>query len=348
MIAPTHQTQELSELAEQSARLLGLYAGYLGTWTIELGLRAGLIRSLAARSGGATSGELASDLGLDAEYVEVWCHAAFAASLVDLTDDGRYVLMPQLATLLLDADAPEYLGGVARACVALRETFVDLRRFVRSGQRKARNRVGTEWIAAASDMSLPFYQHLAGTVVPKMPSVAQALHDGGRVLDLTCGTCAGLSRVARAFPNATFTAVDGDWYSIEQARVILREQNLTDRFDLIHGNAESLRPSREHDVAIVNLALHGALDIARVIEVARDALRPGGTLLVSVLPTPGTVEARRNHLAQVVYGMQYFKALLGDRMLPICRIETLLERTGFRDIGVIEVASLQTVIFGTR
>ena len=69
---------------------------------------------------------------------------------------------------------------------------------------------------------------------------------------------------------------------------------------------------------------------------------------MSVLPTPGTVEARRNHLAQVVYGMQYFKALLGDRMLPICRIETLLERTGFRDIGVIEVASLQTVIFGTR
>ncbi len=47
-MATTAPTVIQPELAQQSAKLMGHYAGYLGTWTIELGLRAGLLEELAS------------------------------------------------------------------------------------------------------------------------------------------------------------------------------------------------------------------------------------------------------------------------------------------------------------
>jgi len=278
MTVPTQQTPEQAERARVGTRLLELVAGYLGTWTIELGLRAGLIRSLADTPKGATSRELAAGLALDAEYVDVWCHAAAAAGLVDLTADDRYILTPHLATLLLDADASEYLGGLVRTCVGLRETFVDLRRSVRSGQRKGPSGLSTESIAAVNDMSVPFYQRLAADVIPHLPSVERDVRSGGRVLDLTCGTCAGLIRLALAFPEATFTAVDADWYSIEQARPIVREHGVMDRFQLLHSAPASsaiVNPGTPRQ-GLSAPALPSIKSVSAPSSVPPDAPRPSG------------------------------------------------------------------------
>jgi SAM-dependent methyltransferase len=333
--------------AEQSAKLLGHYTGYLATWTIELGLRHGLLALLASRPEGASAESLAAELGLDPLYTQVWSRSAYAAGLLELADDGAYRLGPHFGTLLLNSDAPGYLGGLARVFTALRETFLDLRTFLPSGQREWWSDMSPEWIAAVGDTGQVFYRRMLDLVIPKLPAVEAVLRDGGQVLDLACGVLHGPIKIAQTYPAARFTAVDGDPYTLELARQNLAAERLTDRFELLASPLEQLDLPAVHDLAIINISLHEARDPARVVAAARQALRPGGTFLVSEFPFPDRLEACRTLPAQIMCGIQYFEAHIGCQLLSTARFVELLESAGFDDVGVIEVTPVHVVIHGT-
>ena len=336
------------DLAQQSAKLLGHYAGYLATWTINLGLRAGLLEELAGRSEGVSADTLAADLGLDPLYTRVWCRSAYAAGVLDLTDGQAYTLAPHLATLLLNSDAPGYLGGLARVFVALRETFLDLREFIKTGQRKWWSDMSPEWIAAVGDAGQAFYRRLLNLAVPQLPAVQATLERGGTVLDLACGVCHGPAKIARAYPATTFIAVDGDAYTLELAAQNLETHGVRERFELIHSPLEDLTLDGVADLAIINISLHEARDIERVVANARRALRPGGTFLVSEFPFPETLEACRTLPAQIMSGIQYFEAHIGCQLLPTSRFMELLEDADFREVGSIDVTPVHVVVHGTK
>jgi ubiquinone/menaquinone biosynthesis C-methylase UbiE len=336
------------ELPQQSAKLLGHYAGYLATWTIELGLRAGLFAELAAHEDGAPADDLAERLGLDPLYTSVWCRSAYAAGLLELVDGRRYALAPHIATLLLDSDAPGYLGGIARTFVALRESFLDYRELLRTGRREWWSDFDPEWIAAVGDSGQAFYRRMLNLVIPRLPAVEARLQAGARVLDLACGTCNGPVKIARSYPRATVTGVDGDAYTLEQARANLERHGLMDRFELVHSPLEALALRDGYDVAVINISLHEARDIERVVANARRALRDGGTFLVSEFPFPETVEACRTLPAQIMCGIQFFEAHIGCQLLPTSRFVELLDKAGFREIGTIDVTPVHVVVHGIK
>jgi ubiquinone/menaquinone biosynthesis C-methylase UbiE len=347
-MASTASTIVQPDMAQQSARLLGLYAGYIGTWTIELGLRAGLIEEIAARPGGASADDLAERLELDPLYTKVWCRAAYSAGVLELVDGQTYTLAPAMATLLLDSDAPGYLGGMARVFAAMRETFVDLRAFLKTGRHEWWNDFDKEWIGAVGDTGQAFYRRILNAVIPKLPAVDAPLRAGAKVLDLACGVCSGPIKVARAYPTATFTGVDGDAYTVELAREALTRHGLAERFEVIHCPLEELTLRDAYDVAIINISLHEARDIERVVANARNALREGGTFLVSEFPFPETVEACRALPAQIMCGIQFFEAHIGCQLLPTRRFVELLEQAGFRDVAAIDVTPVHVVVHGTK
>lgn len=335
-------------LAQQGAKLLGHYAGYLGTATIELGLRAGLLEALARSPEGTTADHLAEHLSLDREYTRVWCRSAYAAGVLDLAEGQSYTLAPHMATLLLNSDAPGYLGGMARVMVAMRETFLDLRAFLKTGQREWWSDFGPEWIEAVGDTGQAFYCRLLNVVIPQLPSVQARLEGGSRVLDLACGVCNGPIKVARAYPSATFTAVDGDSYTLERARTNLARNGVADRFELLQAPLEELELRDSFDVAIINISLHEARDMGRVVVNARHALREGGVFLVNEFPFPETLEACRALPAQIMCGIQFFEAHIGCQLLPTRRFVDLLTEAGFRDVGAIDVSPVHVVIHGTK
>ncbi|HEY7294299.1 MAG TPA: methyltransferase domain-containing protein [Dehalococcoidia bacterium] len=335
------------DLAQQSAKLLGHYAGYLGTWTIDLGLCSGALRTLAASPHPLDATALAETTGLDTQYALVWARSAYAAGVLDLVDGG-YLLAPHMATLLLDSDAPGYLGGIARTFTALRETFLDLRTFLSTGQRQWWSDFDPEWIAAVGDSGQAFYRRMLNLVVPKLPAVQERLAAGCHVLDLACGTCNGPLKFARAFPRTSFTAVDGDAYTLSRAGENLDGMGLGGRFTLLHSALEELALRDLADVAIINISLHEARDVERVVANARRALREGGVFLVSEFPFPETLEACRALPAQIMCGIQFFEAHIGRQLLPANRFVQLLEKAGFRDVAAIDVTPVHTVIHGTK
>ena len=337
----------MTEPSEQAAKILGPLSGTAIVWSLDLGLRLGIFEQLVERPSGATAEEVANALDLDLQYTHVILRAAYAAEVLDL-DDGRYRLAEHMSTLLLDSDAPGYLGGAVRTFVALRETYLDLRSFARTGAREWWSDFDPEWIDAVAENGQTYYRRLLNLVVPRLPAVAGSLERGARYLDLACGVCRGPAKVAATFPRTTVTAVDGDSYTLEVAEREMKEQGLGDRFRFVHSMLEDLDIDGGHDLAVINISLHEVRDMERAVERAYAALDPGGTFLVSEFPFPDHEEDCRTVPGRLMCGIQFFEAHIGCQLLPTARFVDLLQRAGFREVGVIDVTPVHVVVHGTK
>jgi len=332
---------------EQSAKLLGPLSGTATVWALELGLRLGIFDELARRTGGASSGELATALGLDPQYTHLVLRAAFAAEILE-RDGDRYHFAEHMAGLLLDQDHPAFLGGALRVLVALRESFLDLRDFARSGQREWWSDFDPEWIEAVGTHCQAYYSRMLKMVVPEIPGLAERFAAGARYLDLACGTCRGPAKILAAHPATSVTAVDADEYTLEIAEREMKERGLGERFRFVQSYLEDLDLDGGHDVAIINVSLHEARDMEAVVARAHAALDDGGTFLVSEFPFPEREDECRTVPGRLMCGVQFFEAHIGCQLLPSRRFVELLEGAGFRDVGVIDVNPLHAVIHGVK
>lgn len=336
----------MAEITEQAGKILGPLSGVATTWAIDLGLRLGLFEHLAT-TGGATAEETARDLGLDPLYTRVVLRACYAGEILE-RDGDRYVLAEHMPTLLLNADAPGYAAGAVRTFVALRETFVDLRHLARTGEREWWSDFDAEWIDAVGENGQTYYRRMLNVVVPQLPAVQAVLERGARYLDLACGVCRGPAKVVAAYPETQVTAVDCDGYSLSTAEREMKELGIGERFSFVQSYLEDLELEGGHDLAIINISLHEAKDIERVVERVHRALDEGGTFLVSEFPFPEREEDTRNVPGRLMCGVQAFEAHIGCQLLPTSRFVELLQAAGFRDVGTIAVTPTHVVIHGTK
>lgn len=337
----------MTELKEQAAKVLGPLSGTATVWGLDLGLRLGVFADLAARPSGATADEVAVALGLDPQYTHVVLRAAYAAEVLDLSGD-RYRLAEHMDVLLLDPDAPGYLGGALKTFVALRETYLDLRTFAGTGQREWWSDFDPEWIEAVGENGQTYYRRLLDQVVPQLPAVRAALERGARYLDLACGVCRGPAKIVNAYPATTVTAVDCDAYTLEVAEREMKERGIGAQFTFVQTMLEDLEIAGEHDLAVINISLHEARNIDQVVARAYAALDTGGTFLVSEFPFPEREEDCRTVPGRLMCGVQMFEAHIGCQLLPTSRFVQHLKRAGFRDVAVIEVTPMHVVVHGTK
>ncbi len=337
----------MAELTEQAAKVLGPLSGVATTWAIDLGLRLGVFEHLAGRPGGAGADEVAKALGLDPLYAKVVLRAAYAGEILD-QESGHYRLAEHMQTLLLDPEAPAYAAGAVQTFVALRETFLDLRHFARTGEREWWSDFDPEWIDAVGENGQTYYRRMLGAVVPKLPAVQAVLKRGARYLDLACGVCRGPAKIVAAYPKTRVTAVDCDRYSLSTAEREMKERGIGERFTFVQSFLEDLEIDGGHDLAIINISLHEARDIERAVARTYRALDNGGTFLVSEFPFPEREEDTRTVPGRLMCGVQAFEAHIGCQLLPTSRFVELLESAGFRDVGALDVTPTHVVIHGTK
>ncbi len=336
---------QMEELQAATGKVLASYAGYMNTWSIELGLRLGLFDAIRENPG-ISAGKLAETLNYDPLYTKVWCNATYAGGFIEKSDGG-FALAPHMDTVLLDPDFPMAAGGTAFTMTALREHMVSLRERFRTGERTWWDRTSIEFRESVGMASYPFYVRLVRHAFPKMPGVQAALEAGGRVLELACGTCRGLTLIAKAYPNAKFTVVDGDSESLEMARAQLDIAGV-EGVQMTHSPLEDIEFEDEFDVILINVSLHEARDMKKVVENAHRALKPGGWFVVSDFPFPEKLEALRTIPAQVMCGIQYFEALIDDQLLPASHYAKELGAAGFRDIETLDVSPIHAIVYGRK
>lgn len=330
---------------QASGVLMPLVAGYVGHRATAIGLRQGLIATLAARPGGMTPADLASALDLDPFYVEVWCRAAVAAGVLDVDARGRHRLAEHMDTLLLDESSPAHAGAMF-TLMEQPEMFAQFEEALVTGDRTWWDEASDEFIANVSATGRPFYTRLVPDGLAEVPGLEGHLDGNCRILDTACGAGVGVARLARTYPDATVVGADGDRHSLELARERTRTQGVEDRVEFIHSPLEELTVDEEFCLVVNNISMHECRDLDDVAANVHRALEPGGWFVISDLPFPDSTQGLRTLPGRVMTGVQFWEAQIDDQLLPREVYDDLLDRHGFDDIGSFELTPSHAVTHG--
>jgi 2-polyprenyl-3-methyl-5-hydroxy-6-metoxy-1,4-benzoquinol methylase len=286
--------------------LLEATTGALELFGIYLGDRLGLYQVLRS-SGPVTSAELADAAGIAPRYAREWLEQQAVAGVLAVDgsgpDDRRFRLPEAHVGILADPTSVEHLAPFGRMLVGIARVLDEVAAAYRTGNGVPYARYGADFRSGQGDINRPaFSTALVDEWLPALGggAVVERLAAGGRVADLGCGQGWSAIAVARAFPQAEVWGIDGDVASIEDARERAAAAGVTVRFEAV--DAAELGGSGPFDAVLCLEMLH---DLARPVEVlaaARQALAPGGAVLVADEAVAPRFTAPGDQVERMMYG----------------------------------------------
>ena len=319
-----------------------------------LGLKLGLYRSLA-EDGPCSATELAGRTGTDERLVREWLEQQGATELLAAShDDGewRFALPAEHAGVLLDPDA---LDGVAGTVLALVAELAQVPRLVES----FRTGVGIPYADYGPDEaegqaigSRPVYRAEITSWFAAVPDLAGRMAGGtARVLDIGCGAGWSSVSIAHAYPGVRVDGVDLNRGSIEAAQRLAVAEEVTDRVRFEVRDAATLSGAG-YDVVTMFEMLH---DLARPVEalrIAREALGPGGVVLVADEPVGDAYAGPADESERRHYGWSLLHCLPASMTEPgsaatgtLMRPATLRRYAREADFDTVEELPVESVAF---
>lgn len=319
---------------DQWQKLYGYVLGNQAAWITDIGLKAGLFAAIAgAGPPGIDEDALAARLAFHPRYVKVWCRAAFAFELLDWDEATGYRLAPHMEALLLDPADAQFMGGRVQFFTALYEDFRAFPDHLRSGAVWPRSAHDPWLLEALKNMTKPDATVLTEHVLPQAPEALARLDGGGTMLEIGPGAGYALAHFARRFPRARVVGLEFDAPSVALAEATAAEAGVADRVEVRHGDANALADRDAYDLVAMNITLHetgGPAEYRNVLDRARRALKPGGTLLVSELPYPDAPRAYRDEpVYRMLAGVQLHEAIVGCGMITQGELRDLIAGAGF-------------------
>ncbi|MEU4389252.1 class I SAM-dependent methyltransferase [Kribbella sp. NPDC023855] len=333
-------------------RLFGAALGAAELFTVYLGDVHGIYRTIG-ETGPITATELADRTGVDLRYLVEWLQSQAISGL--LTIDGtevwtdRYDLAPGVRETLIEPSNPYYAGGLAAIAPALGRAFPLLVDAFRTGAGVPYSAYGAEAVSAQEALNRPAYVNsLVAEWVPAIPGLHELLSRGARLADV--GTGAGWSAIAlaKAYPNVRVDGYDNDEDSISRARRNATEEGVADRVDFeVRDITAVAAAGTRYDVVTFFECLHDLAHPVEALTAARDALAPGGSVIVmderadDVLTTPGDEVQRFLAAASVVWctpqGRVEPDSDVVGTMLRTTHLRHLADHAGFTQVDVLPI-----------
>ena len=293
---------------EFAGRLFELFTGAALSCLIDIGHRTGLFE--AAAEGPATSAELASRAGLDERYVREWLGAMVTAGIFEYEPSVTSYWLPREHAACLTGDGVENLAPVALLTTILARHVDGVTDAFRRGGGVPYDAFVPEIHDVMEALWGPMYRDLlVPAIVPLAPGLAERLAAGARVADVACGTGDALLALAASYPASTFVGYDLDADAIARAYGKAAACGLTNvRFEQC--DAAELTVVEPFDAVFVFNALHDQAAPDRVLERIRDALVPGGVLLMDEPRVSSNLEDNvGNPLAPFTYAVSTLHCL---------------------------------------
>ena len=317
--------------------LIASLGGFHRSWLVYLGLDLGLFAAVrASGEGGITPLDLAAATGTHEPAVATWAWAADAHDLVYF-EDGRLTIDHEVATMLLDGDRGDYLGGQFLHAVVASMDWGGMTEFFRTGRpiadRPDRYRVAIERLTR-QDIAVFFQEVLAA-----VPQLAADLSQGGRVVDVHCGGGRWLVAMARRFPALQLVGVEFEPDSAARARATIAGEGLSDRITIREAKATQPGEVGTYDLAYFQYALHQLADAPSVLGAAWAALRPGGRILVLDWPLPTEPDEFRTRHGELIAGMQLDEIYQGTALVSRDQFTSWFAEAGLPVPAAIELPS---------
>jgi 2-polyprenyl-3-methyl-5-hydroxy-6-metoxy-1,4-benzoquinol methylase len=298
-------------------RLFGATIGAFDLYAVYLGDRLGLYRALAD-SGALTSGELATEAGVNERYAREWLEHQAAGGVLDVDDPGveeggrRYSLPPGHDEALLDESSLNYVAPLSRAAIAVTRPIDALLEAFRTGEGVPYAAYGADLVEGQAGFTRPLFENLLGTEwLPAVPEVHQRLlaDPPARVADVACGCGYSTIAIARAYPNARVDGIDLDRASIEGATRLLRGSGVEDRVQFHLADAADPGLSGRYDVVTIFEALHDMSYPVDVLRAVRAMLADEGSAVIGDERTGEGFTAPADDLERLYYGFSVLHCL---------------------------------------
>jgi 2-polyprenyl-3-methyl-5-hydroxy-6-metoxy-1,4-benzoquinol methylase len=342
-------TSRSDALAE---RLFAATIDALELSTVYLGSELGLYRALAER-GPLTAPGLAAAAGIAPRYAREWLEQQAVAGLLGVEDAGlaaderRYVLDPEHARVLVDAEDASHVAPFAHLLAGIGRVMPRLVDAYRTGAGVPYGEYGRDFRHGQGHINRPaFTRALPGAWLAALPDVVERLRAGGaRVADVGCGQGWASIGIARAFPRAEVVGIDADGPSVDDARRHAAEAGVSASFAT--GDAAQLAAHGPFDLVLVLETLHDLAHPVDFLAAARAALAPGGVALVVDEKVADRFAAPGDASERMMYGWSVLHCLptqlveadsaaLGT-VMRAADVRRLAATAGFRSVSVLPV-----------
>jgi SAM-dependent methyltransferase len=293
--------------------LVASLAGFYRTWYVFTGLELGLFDALRdAGTVGLTAAELAARTGVEPALAGRWAWGADAFALVESVD-GRIRVPGDVATILLDADRPEFLGGQFQFAAVGSLDYDQLPSVFRTGKpvlaRPDRYRVAIERLTV-QDVAVFFEE-----VLTAFPQLVVALRPGAKAIDVHSGGGRWLIAMARRFPGLALTGIEFEPDSVARSKGNVAEAGLADRVAIEQGSMLSIGHVAEADLVYFQYALHQLPDPVATLRSAWAAVKPGGWLVALDWHLPSDPDELRTPHGELIAGVQLDEVVQGTRLV---------------------------------
>ncbi|HEY4003886.1 MAG TPA: class I SAM-dependent methyltransferase [Pseudonocardia sp.] len=260
-------------------RIMQLVNGYWATGILGAAASHSLFTHL--ETGADTAGQLAAQAGISERGAQTLLDGLVSLGLVELRD-GSYRNTAEAATFLVEGQ-PACLSNFAKLKLAHMGNLVTLPEVVRTGGpvtdatvEVADNPHWEEVVQAIAAQSVP-----VATVAADMLRLAEA----GEISILDVGGGSGIYSATWLELNPAARSTQLDWGPINAiARRLLAERGTADRFTCIDGDFHTTDfGTAAYDIAVYSHIAHqeGPEDNIAIFTKLRDAVKPGGTLVIN-------------------------------------------------------------------
>lgn len=325
---------------------------------VLVGDRTGLFKAMAG-AGALSSEQLAQRTGVHLRYIQEWLGAMVCNGYVvhDPAAD-TFALPEEHALFLTDPKSEYYLGGLFSGLPAL---FGALPRVVESFEKGGGisfAEFGSSMPLALEQMNRSVYEsRLVRSWLPNLPAAVARLEQGGRAIDIGCGTGIVPITLAKAFPNARIEGLDLDARSIEIARGYANEAGLGERVRFTQGTAQGLAADGGFDLVTTFDVIHDLPDPLAVLRQIRAALAKDGTYLMVEPRMEHRLENNQTPFGKLLYGISCLHCVpqslaQGGPGLGACwgpqRARELALQAGFASFDLLPIRSPALAFYQLR
>ena len=321
-----------SRLLQSTIQALELYGVYLGK---ELGLYAAL-----NSRGPLTPAELAREAGIAPRYAREWLEQQAVAGLLIVEhvpapqDERRYRLPDEHVNVLVTEDHSSHLAPLAQMVAGIGGALDDVLTAYRRGSGVPYPRFGAAFRKGQAGINRPaFLADLVERWIPAAADIHQRLLSSPlRVADVACG--AGWSTIAMggAFPMAQVIGLDADEASIADARANAAAEQVRVEFKTL--DAEALSGIGCFDLILVLEALHDMARPGDVLRSLRQALAPGGSVIVADEKVADRFHAPGDEVERLMYGWSIVHCLpIALSESPSAAIGTVIRSETVRELA---------------
>lgn len=316
------------------ASLFDLTAGFVYSQTLSACVELGLLERL--RAGPQTDEDVSQALGLPRESADRLLGAAAALGLAEDLGGGRYALGSQGAALLGNPGLAQMITHHRHLYADLAEATALLRDPGHLGNLASFWPYATAKSPSGADAaSVTAYSALMAASLPSVAAdifAAFDLRKRRRLMDVGGGSGAFLALAGAHAPHLSLRLFDLPAVT-EQARARLTCAGLMDRAEIFPGDflADSLPKGADLITLVRILHDHDDAGVATLLRAAREALPPGGALLVA---EPMSSSPRRERVGDAYFAF-YLLAMGRGRARTPERIQDMMREAGFRRTRVL-------------